>query len=220
MGSLRVVMLVVAAGCTTTNIAVPSTADENLDPAIGVGRPIRLSQTSDDVIGKALAVACADGTGTEENTWYRMFPLIDEGIREALYVNRVNFAVQTAVGEQRVKVALGTYSGDAGVEQLDPTLIDMLAMTTVPIEPTSEGEEVQANFAAVEIPYGSKLVVSVLTEGHSASNGSFFYLGATKGPETIPGYLRAPTCSTPNPLMTSALGHLQSHLIISVSGTH
>ena len=223
MGSLRVVVLFLAVGCTNANnIVTPNTGtdDENLDPAVGEGTPVRLSQTDDTTIGTALSVACADGTGTEENSWYRVFPLIDEGIRGTFYVNRVNFGVQAAVGDQRVKVSLGTYSGDAGVEQLDPTLIDVLAMTTIPIEPTTVGEELQANFAAVQIPYGSKLVVEVLTEGHSASNGSFFYLGATKSPETIPGYLRAPGCSTPNPLMTSALGYLQSHLIISVSGTY
>ena len=76
----------------------------------------------------------------------------------------------------------------------------------------------QANFAGVEVPAGSNLVVEVKTEG--AGDGSYFYLGATTANEMMPGYLRAPTCKTPNPLMTSALGYVGTHLVIAVSGAY
>lgn len=90
-------------------------------------------------------------------------------------------------------------------------------MTTVNV---AEGKAymAQANFAGVEIPRGSNLVVEVKSEG--ITPGAFFYLGATSSTEMVPGYLRAPGCDTPNPRMTSALGYVQTHLVIAVSGTH
>lgn len=210
-----------AVGCTGTNVVTPTGADnENFDPPPFQGTATRISQTDDTTIGSALSIACAEGGGTLENSWYRVFSLRDYGMLTPFTVNRVNFGVQTAVGEQRVKVSIGTYAGDAGSEQLDVTKIDTLAMTTIPVFPTTEGEILQANFPAVEVPFDANLVVEVRTEGHSATNGTYFYLGATTGAETIPGYLRAPGCATPAPVMTSALGYLKSHLIIAVSGTH
>ena len=101
------------------------------------GAPVRLTQTDDTTVGTALSLACADSNGTYENSWYRVFPLVDDGIREPFYINRVNFGVQTAVGKQRVKVSVGTYAGDAGAEQLQLGLIDVLGLTTVEVDPVS-----------------------------------------------------------------------------------
>jgi hypothetical protein len=210
---------VVVAGCNATTVVAPPSATDNLEPPPFEPHAQRLTQTEDTTITTGLSVACADATGTTENSWYRVFALRDYGIRTAFTVNRVNFGVQNAVGKQRVKVSIGTFAGEPGVEQLDTTKIDVLAMTTIPIVPTDTGEMAQANFPAVEIPYGENLVVEVRTEGHDVKNGTYFYLGATEGRETVPGYLRAPACSGPDPLMTSALGYVKSHLIISVSGT-
>jgi hypothetical protein len=178
---------------------------------------VRLQQTDTTDIAPSLSLACSDANGTTENSWYRMFRLSDFGIETTFTVHRVNFGVQTAIGEQRVKVMLGTYSGNAGAVELDTTKIDVLGMTTIGV-PEGKAYMAQANFAGLEIPAGSNLVVEVKTEGRG--NGGFFYLGATSSQEMIPGYLRAPTCNTPTPLMTSALGYLQTHLVISVSGSH
>jgi hypothetical protein len=174
-------------------------------------------QTHDATVAPSLSLACSDATGTKDNSWYRVFPLRDFGVDGPFVVNRVNFGVQTAIGDQRVKVSIGTYAGLAGSVELDTSKIDMLGLTTIPVY---EGKEqtLQANFPAIEIPAGSNLVVEIKSEG--GDDGRFFYLGATESQEMVPGYLRAPTCKTPNPTMTSALGYLQTHLIISVSGAH
>jgi hypothetical protein len=214
-------MWLVVAACNTTNIVAP-TEEQGPEPA-NAGIAHRLTQTDDNTVGDNLAVACADAHGTLDNTWYRVFSLREQRLLKPFAVNRVNFGVQSAVGTNRVKVSLGTYAGDAGAEQLDLTKIDTLAMTTIPIYPTSTGEVVQANFAQVEIPGATNLIVEIRSEGHqlikTGPEAAYFYLGATESTETIAGYLRAPACSVADPLMTSALGYVKSHLIISVSGT-
>lgn len=216
MGSVRLVVVfgVLGAGCAAGPVSPPEPLDS--PPPLSA---VRLQETDDTTIARVLSLACADAGGTTENSWYRVFSLRDYGIAGPFAVNRVNFGVQAATGTQRVQVSIGTYAGDVGAEQLDPAKLDALAMTTVAVPPTTIGETLQANFAAVEIPAAANLVVEVRSAGHGTDPSSF-YLGATRSAETIPGYLRAPQCATPNPVMTSALGYLSTHLIIAVSGTH
>ncbi len=221
VGSLRLV-----AGCSLLALAAcgptdPETigsdyAGESFENPYPVQR-VRLEQTDGTEIAPSLSLACSDANGTKENSWYRMFRLADFGIENTFTVHRVNFGVQTAIGDQRVKVSLGTYSGSAGAFELDTTKIDWLGLATVGV-PEGKAFMAQANFAGQVIPAGSNLVVEIRTEGKG--DGSFFYLGATSSTEMIPGYLRAPACNTPAPLMTSTLGYLDTHLIISVSGAH
>lgn len=215
LGRLAYCLVLVAACGPTEPDAVPgSGAGESFDSSSSPER-VRLQETDDTEVAPSLSLACSDAAGTKENSWYRMFRLADFGIDNALTVYRVNFGVQTAIGEQRVKVSIGTYAGNAGAVELDTTKIDVLGLTTINV-PEGKAFIAQAQFPGIVIPAGSNLVVEVKTEGR---DGSFFYLGSTKSAEMIPGYLRAPTCNTPSPLMTSALGYVQTHLIIDVSGS-
>lgn len=217
MGSLRWLSCVVLVACGPTEVTTPATGGgENFENPYDVTRT-QLAQTDDMTIATQLSLACSDASGTKENSWYRMFRLADYGVDKPLTVNRVNFAVQTAIGDQRVKVSIGTYAGDAGSVELDPTKIDVLGLTTIPV-PEGASQMLQANFPAIEVPHNANLIVEIKSEG--TGDGRYFYLGATRGAETIPGYLRAPTCKTPNPVMTSALGFSQTHLIIAVSGAY
>ncbi|HEY5950886.1 MAG TPA: hypothetical protein VIV40_35580 [Kofleriaceae bacterium] len=219
MGALRWWSCVLLVACGPTEVTAPTTSGggESFEsPPYDVTRT-RLEQTDDVAIASQLAVACSDLNGTKENSWYRVFSLADMGVDSAFTVYRVNFAVQTAIGDQRVKVSIGTYAGDAGSVELDPAKIDVLGLTTIPV---AEGptQMLQASFPAIEVPQDSKLVVEIKSEGYD--DGRFFYLGSTRSAEMSPGYLRAPTCGLANPVMTSAVGYSQSHLIIAVSGAY
>jgi hypothetical protein len=187
------------------------------DPPYDV-TPTQLSQTDDLTVAPKLSVGCSDYTGTQDNSWYRMFSLTEMGVDRAFTVHRVNFGVQTAIGATRVKVSIGTYAGQYGSVELDPAKIDVLAMTTVQVPQDADGRLLQANFAAAVVPQAANLIVEIRSEAYT--DGRFFYLGATQSAETIPGYLRAPTCNAQNPVMTSALGYSQSHVIMTVSGTY
>jgi hypothetical protein len=221
MGSKHAVIVMALAACGPADPDAPSTdgagAGESFEAAPYDVERVRLEQTENSDIAPTLSLACSNANGTNENSWYRIFYLPDFGVDKAFTVNRVNFGVQTAIGDNRVKVSVGTYAGPAGALELDLTKFDVLAMNTVGV---SEGKAfmAQAMFPAVEVPRGSNLVVEVKTEG--PGDGSYFYLGATTATEMVPGYLRAPACDTPNPRMTSALGSVQTHLVIAVSGTY
>jgi hypothetical protein len=223
MGRSRIWVLVVLAACGPTEVAPTDNLGEagngesfESDPF--TVKRVRLEQTTgDNAIAAGLSLACSDLDGTKENSWYRMFHLADFGVDKPFQVNRVNFGVQTAIGEQRVKVSIGTYAGDAGAVQLDTSKIDMLGLTTLGV---AEGklQTMQANFPGIMVPADANLVVEIKTEGRG--DGAFFYLGSTESPEMMPGYLRAPGCNTEAPVMTSALGYSQTHLLISVSGAY
>jgi hypothetical protein len=209
--------MVLVAACGQSDLPAVDNSGENFTNPYDQNTT-RLDQTPDATIAPALSVACSDWNGTKENSWYRVFPLKDLGVTGAFTVHRVNFAVQTALGgEQRVKVSVGTYAGTAGSVELDPAKIDVLGLTTLSVLEGSD-QMMQANFAELRVPADTNLIVEIKTEGWG--DGRYFYLGATTAPETVPGYLRAPSCNTPNPMMTNALGYSQSHLIISVSGSY
>jgi hypothetical protein len=220
MVSLRWLWWVGLAACGPTEVTPIGSGGggggESFDTPYDVTRT-RLQQTYDMTVTPNRSVACSNANGTQENSWYRMFALANEGIDRPFTVYRVNFGVQTAIGDSRVKVSIGTYAGDAGSVELDVAKIDVLAMTTIPVYDGTVGQ-LQANFPAVEVPQSSNLIVEIRSEGYT--DGRYFYLGSTQSTESIPGYLRAPTCGTPNPLMTSALGYSQTHLIIAVSGAY
>lgn len=217
---LAVPLVLVACGPTeepSIDLGTGAGAGESFDDPYDVKR-VRLEQTQgDNAIASGLSLACSDLNGTKENSWYRMFALPEFGVDKPFAVNRVNFGVQTAIGKQRVKVMIGTYAGNAGAVQLDVAKIDVLGMTTLNV-PEGKQQMMQAIFPSIEVPADANLIVEVKSEG--ISEGGFFYLGATESPELIPGYLRAPGCNSPDPLMTSALGYSQTHLVISVSGAY
>jgi hypothetical protein len=195
----------------------PAGGDESFEPPPYDVTRTWLAQTEDNTIAPQLSLACSDGNGTKDNSWYRIFPLADMGVDKALTVYRVNFGVQTAIGDQRVKVSIGTYAGQLGSVVLDPDKIDWLGLTTIPV-PEGSSQMLQANFPAIAIPQSANLIVEIKSEGYA--DGRFFYLGATRSTETIPGYLRAPTCGVASPTMTSGLGYSQTHVIIAVSGAY
>lgn len=221
MGSCRVAMFLgLVAACGPTEPGASDDTGAGASESFSNPYPeqrVRLEQTTNSDITPSLSLACSDAAGTKENSWYRVFKLSDFGIDTPFSVHRVNFGVQTAIGAQRVKVSVGTYAGAAGAVELDLSKIDVLGMTTIAM-PEGKAFDAQANFAGVQIPAGSNLIVEIKTEGIAPE--AFFYLGATTATEMQPGYLRAPGCDTPNPRMTSALGYLGTHLVISVSGSH
>jgi hypothetical protein len=218
MGCLRSSSLLLLIACGPTEVMPTSEgAGESFEPPPYDVTRTWLSQTDDMTIAPQLSLACSDANGTTENSWYRIFQLAEMGVDKPFTVHRVNFGVQTVIGDQRVKVSIGTYAGHPGSVELDPAKIDVLGLTTIPVaEGTSQ--VLQANFPAITVPQSANLIVEIKSEGYR--DGRFFYLGATHSAETIPGYLRAPTCEVPNPVMTSGLGYSQTHVIIAVSGAY
>ena len=217
MGSLRWSCVVLLAACGPTDVTPPAVGGESFEPPPYDVTRTWLAQTDDMTIAPQLSLGCSDATGTKENSWYRIFPLPAMGVDRALTVYRVNFGVQTAIGDSRVKVSIGTYDGNPGSVVLDPEKVDVLGLTTIPV-PEGGSQLLQANFPAITVPQGANLIVEIKSEGFA--DGRYFYVGATRSAEMIPGYLRAPSCGVDNPTMTSGLGYSQTHVIIAVSGAY
>jgi hypothetical protein len=71
-----------------------------------------------------------------------------------------------------------------------------------------------------DIPSGSNLIVEVdAANGESA--GNFFYLGASAGGETHPGYIKSSSsvCGATVPTSFAFLGHPENSILLSASGT-
>jgi hypothetical protein len=216
MVSLRSSCCLVLIACGPTEVVPAPAGGESFEPPPFDVTRTWLSQTDDMTIAPGLSLACSDATGTKDNSWYRIFRLGEMGVDGPLTVHRVNFGVQTAIGDSRVKVSIGTYDGHPGSVELDLAKVDLLGLTTIAV-PEGTQQMLQANFPAISVPQGANLIVEIRSEGQ---DGRYFYLGATQSTETIPGYLRAPTCDIPNPVMTAGLGYSQTHLVIAVSGSY
>jgi hypothetical protein len=100
---------------------------------------------------------------------------------------------------------------------LDPSKVEMFAMTSVDVPATASGQTLQANYASVRIPADSNVLVKLTT---TAKDRTFFYPGATLAAQSAEGYLEAVACNTPVPTATSVLGHPETHLLVAVSGSY
>jgi len=177
-----------------------------------------LQQTQDNTVAAANSVACGANGETDENSWYRVFSLAEHGITTQFFVNQVTFSVQESAGSPPVQVKVGTYSGTLGATTLDVAQITPLASTTVTVPPTAAGLSVPAPLTAT-IPANAQVVVEILSPNLSGT-GNFVYIGASTSAETRPGYIRAPACAIATPQTVAVTGFPNSHLIITLTGTH
>lgn len=181
---------------------------------------VTLSQSADMTVsvGKSLACGVAAEGYTAENSWYRVFTLTDFGITGPLSVNQVTFGVQESAGTQQVQVKLGTYNGALGGNNIDTGLITALNSVNVGVPPTTTGQILSTPITAT-VPAGGKLVVEIFTPDHEGTT-THFYVGASAGNETAPGYLRAPDCGANQPASVKSLNASAGAIILSVNGTH
>jgi hypothetical protein len=211
---------------------IPGTPDAPVvnQPDAMMSTPVTMSETGSSTIEPGTAVSCNQNTTyyTAENSYYRAFRPSDFGVSGAFHVANVAFAVESATagaGSQSVTVKIHSYTGTLGGSSLDTSQMTQLGTATVVVPDTSAGETVTANVTAT-VPAGSNFVAEVLVPdsiaGESGSNNqnNIFFIGANTGTETMPGYIRAPGCSTPDPTSMSGLGLGQISVIMTVSGTY
>ncbi len=182
---------------------------------------VTLSQNTGTTIGSASSIACGANGTTAENSWYRVWKLSDEGIAGPFSVSAVTFGVQEASGLPNVQVKIGTYSGTAPPPsgQLDIALITPIAAATFAVPNTASTATTSVTVpVSATVPAQSQMIVEVFSPDLTGT-GKYFYLGGNSLGESKPGYLRAPTCTTPQPKTTAALGFPTSNLVITVNGT-
>jgi hypothetical protein len=185
---------------------------------------ITLTQVSTNVLATS-TLACGAGTTTAKQAYYRVFDLPAFGITTPLTISSVAFGVQSASGTETVTVNVGTYSPapsttlDVGGGSADWGAGDVTAIATAPTSVTgaATGTVVSVPIAAV-IPGGSNLIIEVQSPNDTGSTS--FFLGASVGTETSPGFFWSPTCSATPPGTPTELGEGVVPFLISATGTY
>lgn len=193
--------------------------------------PVTLTQVSSNAIASS-SLACGESESTndyrtDENEWYRVFDLPSMGITDTLYVTSVNFAIQEANGSPPVQVRVGTYDETVGVT-IDTGTTDWggggvtainSATVTIPNISTTNSTMLSAPVQAT-IPAGSQLIVEIYAADDTSKTDTYFFLGASTGTETTPGFFRAPGCDADVASTPAELGQPVTPFIITVTGTH
>jgi hypothetical protein len=179
---------------------------------------LTLRQTTNDMVERSLVFGCTNpDTTTAEGSWYRVFSLAQSGVNGAFDVTKVTLGICFAVGTPDVIVRLGTYDGGAADAVLDPSMVNMLQMMTVPVEATQISKTIDIPVTA-GIHSGSNVIVEVAVPDLEGT-GEQINVGFTASSESKPGYVRSPLCGPAAATTTTGAGLPNAHLVLTVTGT-
>jgi hypothetical protein len=186
-------------------------------PLIDAGVTQTLVQATNNTNTASNSATCPNG----ENSWYRVFTLTDSGITGGFNVTQVTFGAQEAALSPVLQIKLGLYAGAVGGTTLDLAQVTAVNATTMTIPNTANpGNNVVVPITGF-VPAGSSLIVEIFNPSNNGTK--FFFIGASNGGETKPGYVRGPSCNNGGvpitiPTSTAAIGLPASNLNITVTG--
>lgn len=177
---------------------------------------ITLTQTASMTIVPDNSVACIRTADlvTRENSYYRAFRLSDHGVTRPFTPTMVSFGVELAdaagaATTQPVQIRLHTLSGamlTANLTNVAGNNVNVPDSATGTITP------------APQVPPTAVLVAEIFVPD-SVAVGHKFFPGTNTGTETQPGYVRAPTCTIPEPATYNSLAFPAVKLVLTVTGT-
>lgn len=182
---------------------------------------ITLTQVSTDTLASG-SLACSSSSGTSKQSYYRVFDLAMMGVTSTLSLTSVGFGVQSSDG-QTITVNVGTYSQppgttlDVGSSSSDDWAagdVTAIATTTVAVTTSETGTIVSAPITA-SIPASALLIVEI-----RSPSGAEFYLGASAGSETTPGFYWSPSCDATPPGTPAELGEGVVPFVITATGNY
>jgi hypothetical protein len=190
---------------------------------------ITLSQTPTATLA-ASSLGCEDGENdsTDEQAYYRVFDLATMGVIGPLSLSSIAFGVQSENGTQTLTVNVGTYSAapsttlDVGASDSDDWAagdVTAIASTTTSLTGAATGTIVSVPIAAT-IPASSRLIVEIRSPDDTSKTDVAFFLGASSGAETTPGFFWSPTCQTAPPTTPAGLGQGAVPFFITATGTY
>lgn len=186
---------------------------------------ITLTQVSTNALATN-SLACTNVNATAKQAYYRVFDLAALGITTPLALSSIGFGVQSASGTQTVTVNVGTYSAapgdtlDVGAAASDDWAagdVTALATATASVGAAASGTIVSVP-VVVAIPGGARLIVEVRSPSDTGSTS--FFLGASAGSETTPGFFWAPSCGATPPGTPAELGETPAAFIITAMGSY
>jgi len=179
--------------------------------------PVTLTQNNAMNLVDGNSVACSDQLTlvTAENSYYRVFKLVDEGVTGQFTAKTLQFGIEMSTA-QTVEVKLYTLSGTFTVGHLTP-----LSTQNVAIPAVAQGAPALQNVtltSPVVVAPGSQLVAEVHILDGAATSAKFF-IGSNTAGESGASYLRAPECGASEPATMASLSHPTVHMVLTVSGT-
>lgn len=199
-------------------------ADARALPDAHLPTDITLTQVSSNTLATS-TLACGAGNATAKQAYYRVFDLAELGIVTPLTLVSVAFGVQSASGAQTITVNIGTYAGPpgatlnvgGGADDWAAGNVTALATATQSVTDADSGMIVSVPIAAT-IPGSSQLIIEVRSPQDSGSVS--FFLGASNGTETTPGFFWSPTCDANPPGTPAELGEGVVPFVITATGTY
>ncbi len=181
-------------------------------------QPVTLSESTATTITAGNTVACSNNTTgyTDDNSFYRNFPLANFGITQTLTVTNVTFGIEQSTpagATQNVDVNLETLTGT-----METGTRTVLRTQTVPIGNISAVSFPVTFSPPVVVPAGSQLVVE-LHSPDGTTAGNIFYPGSNSAGESAPSYISAAACSVNAPATYASIGFANVQLVMSVGGT-
>jgi hypothetical protein len=164
---------------------------------------------------------------TNENSYYRTYPLSDFGITVPFHIVDVTFAVERSTAgngvSQPATVRLGTYGGGLNATTFAVAALTPLAAANIQIPQNATSVTVPISMftpSTLTVQPGVILYAEVFVPDGTAQ-GNIFYIGSNNGTETHPSYIRAPTCGVASPTRyATAVTSNVIRLLLTVNGTH
>lgn len=202
------------AGSVDAGNAIPADAADQ-----PTSTPIELTQNLSSEIKDGFSRVCKpdDTDAHYETSYYRVFDLTASGVVGSLEVERVGFAIQSAIsasGSQEMRVRLHLLEGEPSLANLtlvrqEVVVIADQAMTTIDVP------------IAASIPADARLAVELfLPDGIEPHN--YLRVGMNDAGETAPAYVRAvaDVCTALDITPVGDVGIGDHHLILSIAGKH
>ena len=173
-----------------------------------------ITQSSSQEITQGSSVACSDGIGHADTSYWRAFNLSSFGIVHQFDVSSVQIGIEKAVavsGSQPLIVRL--YQTTSGAFPSGTRSLLSSSRFNVSNE---QGTIIKVPVTA-SVPAGSELVVEVFTPNGQV-DGNLLFIGSNSSPEGGPSYISAASGGIAVPTPASAL-ELTSSFVLNVLGT-
>lgn len=157
------------------------------------------------------SAACASGSETRDNSYFRSFSFASLGITEDFSISSIQFGVQSVVGSGSSPLTVSVYSGTSL-----STLGTVLGTASTSVTAANNLSLVTLNLDALVLAGAEGFVVGIYSPEVA---GQSFYLGSNSAGQSAPSYILAPDCGITTPTELASVGFADMQIVMSVEGT-
>src|SRR6266513_4176266 len=189
-----------------------------LNRPLGGTCPSTITESTSQAIVDGNSVACNDGVGHTDNSYWRAFDMATFTGGQEYDVTSVSFGIESATSGsgtgQPVTVNLYIESGAPF-----PTGTRTLLATSGELNIPDQADTIFTVPLIAVVPAGTlELVMEVFTPNGQAQ-GNLFFIGSNTDPETVLSYISAADCGNPDPTPVGDIGFPNMHIVFNVNGS-